>query len=101
MHDDRESCLSFRVITAPPSNGCSYEDTYGNSVYEFNVLREHQRLKIEAESIVLAHDLPEPPVECPGLADLDSRNGNLIEEYFDFLTPTPYIPHLPLITEFI
>ena len=99
MHDDRQSCLSFRVITAPPSNGCSYEDTYGNSVYEFNVLREHQRLKIEAESIVLAYDLPEPPLESPGLAELDSMNGDLSEEYFEFLAPTAYVPHLPQIRE--
>src|SRR5260370_5558593 len=99
MHDDRQSCLSFRVITAPPSNGCSYEDTYGNSVYEFNVLREHQRLKIEAESLLLAYDLPEPPLESPRLAELDSMNGDLSEEYFEFLAPTAYVPHLPQIRE--
>lgn len=101
MHDERQSCLSFRVITAPQSNGCSYEDTFGNSVYEFNVLREHQRLKIEAESIVLAHDLPEPPLESPSLADLDLMNGALSEEHFEFLAPTAYVPHLPQIRELI
>jgi transglutaminase-like putative cysteine protease len=101
MHDERQSCLSFRVTTAPQSSGSSYEDTFGNSVYEFNVLREHQRLKIEAESIVLAHDLPAPPAESPRLAELDSLNGDLSEEHFEFLEPTAYVPHLPQIRELI
>ncbi len=101
IHDERQSCLSFRVTTAPQSNGSAYEDTFGNSVYEFNVLREHQRLKIEAESIVLAHDLPEPPAESPRLAELDSLNGELSEAHFEFLEPTAYVPHLPQIRELI
>jgi len=101
MHDERQSCLSFRVTTAPPSNGSSYQDAFGNSVYEFNVLREHQRLKIEAESIVLTHDLPEPPVESPTLAELDRLSGDRSEEYFEFIAPTEYVPHLPEIREFI
>ena len=101
MHDERQSCLSFRVTTAPQSNGSSYQDAFGNSVYEFNVLREHQRLKIEAESIVLTHDLPEPPVESPTLAELDRLSGDRSEEYFEFIAPTEYVPHLPEIREFI
>ena len=101
MHDERQSCLSFRVTTAPQSNGSSYQDAFGNSVYEFNVLREHQRLKIEAESIVLTHDLPEPPVESPTLAELDRLSGDRTEEYFEFIAPTEYVPHLPEIREFI
>ena len=101
MHDERQSCLSFRVTTAPQSNGSSYQDAFGNSVYEFNVLREHQRLKIEAESIVLTHDLPEPPVESPTLAELDRLSGDRSEEYFEFIAPTEYVPHLLEIREFI
>ena len=56
IHDEKQSCLSFRLMTAPGSRGTSYRDAYGNWVHQFNVLPEHRRLKVEAESVVLAHD---------------------------------------------
>ena len=69
-------------------------------MYQFNVLREHRRLKVEAESVVLTHDLPKP-AESPSLAEFDSRTTTWSEEYFDFIAPTGYVPHLPELREFI
>ena len=59
IHDEKQSCLSFRLTTVPSSRGTSYRDAYGNWVHQFNVLPEHHRLKVEAESVVLAHDAAE------------------------------------------
>jgi transglutaminase-like putative cysteine protease len=101
MHDERQSCLSFRIFTTPHANGTSYCDAHGNSVYQFNVLQEHQRLKIEAESIVLTHELAEPATETVRLAELDSKRNELSEDYFDFMAPTGYVPHLPELRQFI
>jgi len=101
IQDERQSCLSFRVITTPQANGTSYPDAYGNSVYQFNVLHEHRQLRIEAESIVLTHDLPKNGAESLKLAELDSLNEDLSEEYFEFMAPTGYVPHLPELREFI
>jgi len=101
IHDERQSCLSFRITTTPQANGTTYLDAFGNSVYQFNVLREHRRLTIEAESIVLTHDLPESLAESPSLAELDSLKDNLREEHFEFVAPTEYVPHLPELGEFI
>ena len=56
MHDERQSCLSFRLTTNPGSRGTAYRDAYGNWVHQFNVLTEHRRLRVEAESVVLAHE---------------------------------------------
>ena len=56
IHDEKQSCLSFRLTTTPSSRGTAYRDAYGNWVHQFNVLAEHRRLKVEAESVVLAHD---------------------------------------------
>ncbi len=63
MHDERQSCLSFRLTTNPGSRGTAYRDAHGNWVHQFNVLPEHQRLRVEAESVVLAHEASEsrPP----------------------------------------
>lgn len=101
LHDERQSCLSFRIFTAPHANATSYFDAYGNSVYQFNVLQEHRRLKIEAESIVLTHELAQPAAETMRLAELDSRKDELSEEYFDFIAPTGYVPHLPELRQFM
>jgi transglutaminase-like putative cysteine protease len=101
MHDDRQSCLSFRMITAPTSNGAAYRDAYGNSVYQFCVLPAHSRLRIEAESVVLAHDLPEILPEPLSFAELDVLREDLHEDYFEFIAPTEYVPHLPALREFI
>ena len=71
----------------PVSRGTSYRDAFGNSVHQFNILPEHQRLKIEAESVVLVHEAA-GATEDPGtLADFESRKAQLGEEYFDFWRP--------------
>lgn len=101
IHDERQSCLSFRVRTTPHASGTTYRDAYGNSVHQFNVLQEHRRLRIEAESIVLTHELAETAVEGVKLADLDSERDDLREEHFDFIAPTGYVPHLPELLAFI
>ena len=76
IHDEKQSCLSFRLTTTPGSRGTSYKDAYGNSVYQFNVLAEHHRLKIEAESVVLVHESA-GAIEDPGtLAGFDARAPN-------------------------
>ncbi len=56
LHDERQSCISFRLATLPVSKGTAYRDAYGNWVHQFNVLAEHRHLKVETESVVLAHE---------------------------------------------
>jgi transglutaminase-like putative cysteine protease len=101
MHDETQSCLSFRVITNPASRGTSYRDSFGNWVHQFNILPEHQYLKIEAESVVLAHDAPAPPAESMPLSELDSHREELEEEHLDFVVPTGYVPHVAKLDELI
>jgi transglutaminase-like putative cysteine protease len=94
IHDERQSCLSFRLTTTPSSRGTAYRDAYGNWVHHFNVLAEHRRLKVEAESVVLAHDAVEPPGESKTLAEFDANTEQIDEEYFDLVATTAYVPHL-------
>jgi len=101
MHDERQSCLSFRLTTTPGSRGTAYRDAHGNWVHQFNVLAEHQRLRVEAESVVLAHDAGEPQADGTTLAQFDFRSHELDEEHFDFMAPTGYVPHLAQIKELI
>jgi transglutaminase-like putative cysteine protease len=101
MHDERQSCLSFRITTVPHANGASFRDSYGNSVYQFNVIPEHRGLRIEAESIVLTHEVPENSAETLSFAELNAQRDDLYEEYFEFIAPSAYVPHLPVLREFI
>jgi transglutaminase-like putative cysteine protease len=101
MHDETQSCLSFRLITNPASRGTSYRDAFGNWVHQFNILPEHQYLKIEAESVVLAHDAPMPPADSMRLSELDSHREELEEAYLDFVVPTGYVPHVAKLDELI
>ena len=94
IHDDRQSCLSFRLVTDPVSRGTSYRDAYGNWVHQFNIIREHRHLKIESEAVVLAHDLTPPPADSMLLAGLSAKREELEEEYLDFIVPSDYVPHL-------
>jgi len=101
MHDEKQSCLSFRLSTAPSSRGSAYRDAYGNWVHQFNVLAEHRRLKIEAESVVLAHDASGSADDQSTLAEFDSRSSSWDEDHFDFIAPTGYVPHLQALRAFI
>ena len=56
IHDERQSCLSFRLATNPSTRSTAYRDFYGNWVHQFNILPEHRHLRIETEAVVLAHD---------------------------------------------
>jgi len=101
LHDERQSCLSFRLTTSPGSRGTAYRDAHGNWVHQFNVLPEHRRLKVEAESVVLAHGAAEAASDRTTLAEFDSRRDQLDEEHFDFVAPTGYVPHLAPLKEII
>jgi transglutaminase-like putative cysteine protease len=99
IHDETQSCLSFRLVTNPASRGTSYRDAFGNWVHQFNILPEHHHLKIEAESVVLAHDAPAPSPNGMMLPELDSHREELEEEYLDFVAPTAYVPHVAELDE--
>jgi len=99
IHDDRQSCLSFRLTTDPPSRGSFYRDGYGNWIHLFNVLPQHHQLKIEAESVVLVHEAPSIPHDGLSLRELRDLDPPLQEELFDWIAATSYVPHRPELGE--
>jgi transglutaminase-like putative cysteine protease len=99
LHDDGQSCLSFRLSTAPAAQVNSYRDAFGNWVHQFNVLAEHRHLTIETESVVLAHNAVPRPAGVLTLVELDSIRDGLAEDYFDFVAPTGYVPRLSALDE--
>jgi len=101
MHDEKQSCLSFRLTTTPSSRGTAYRDAYGNWVHQFNVLQEHRHLRVEAESVVLAHDPLAGLSESITLKEFDAHSDQMDEEHFDFMAPTAFVPHLSDLKEIL
>jgi transglutaminase-like putative cysteine protease len=101
MHDEKQSCLSFRLSTNPESRGTAYRDSCGNWVHQFNILKEHTRLRIEAESVVLAHEAPAPTTTDAKLADVRQRRDEFFEDYFDYIAPSVFVPYLPQLEDII
>lgn len=99
LHDDRQSCLSFRLVTNPASRVSSYKDGYQNWIHLFNLLQEHRRLRIEAESVVLVHEAPVPELGGATLAELDAMRPDLLEEHYDWVAASAYVPHLPELSD--
>jgi transglutaminase-like putative cysteine protease len=91
--DGSQTCLSFKLHTSPASRASSYIDHWGNWIHGFNVLGEHRALRIETQSVV--HVEPPPvPAQDVTLRAADAMRDELDEE-FDLLTPTGYVPHPP------
>ncbi|HUI57847.1 MAG TPA: transglutaminase family protein [Bryobacteraceae bacterium] len=101
MHDEKQSCLSFRLVTAPNSHVTAYHDSFGNWVHQFNIFQEHHRLTVQSESVVLAHEGPVNGAAPMTLKEFDARGRELCEEHFDFIAATTYVPHLPGLEELI
>ena len=84
---------------SPATQSIAYRDAYDNWVHQFNVSVPYRYLRVEGESVVLAHD-PEPlPADGCSLAELDSRKDALLDDLYDFLAPTDYVLHLPKLRE--
>jgi len=98
--DDQQTCLSFRLSTDPPAKASAYHDPYGNWVHRFNVLAEHRHLRVEAESAVLVHQPPALPDNGMALSEL-AEQANALDEYYDLLCPTVYVPHLTDVGELV
>jgi len=101
LQDDQQSCVSFRLVTAPNSRVTAYRDAFGNWVHQFNIFEEHHRLTVQSESVVLAHGTPANGMPSMSLSEFDAHGKELCEEYFDFVAASTYVPRLPGLEELL
>ena len=100
MQDDKQSCLSFRLSTNPQSRVAATPDYFGNLVHRFNVLPEHRKLRVEADSVVLVQSPEAYPEGGPELGELGELAPDL-DEHYELLAPTDYVPHSPQLPDLI
>jgi transglutaminase-like putative cysteine protease len=91
-HDDAQSCLSFRITTNPQAKAVGRQDFYGNWVHLFHILPEHRYLRVESEAVILVHAQPPAPRSAMPLAQLTAMHDALLDDYFDWITPSNYCP---------
>jgi transglutaminase-like putative cysteine protease len=94
-HDESQSCLSFRVSTNPQSKAIGHQDFFGNWVHLFHILPEHRSLRVETEAVVLVHPQDQLAPSILLLSDLDRLHDTLVDDYFDWISPSQYCPFLP------
>jgi len=92
---------SFQIATNPRAQLYAYTDHLGNAVYHFNVLRDHEELRIEAQAVVEIANLPAIPDHADTL-EWGRYNGyNLSDDQFDLMEPSTFAHITPALQSFM
>jgi len=92
---------SFQITTNPRAQLYAYTDHLGNAVYHFNVLRNHEELRIEAQAAVEIGAMPVVP-ECADDLEWGRYNVyNLSDDHFDLLEPSTFSQMTPALKDFM
>jgi len=95
-----QTLRSFQISTNPRAQLYAYTDHLGNAVYHFNLLREHEELRIEAQAVVeigAIHPLPE---KLDGL-EWGRYNGfNMHDDHFDMIGASKFARQSPELAAF-
>src|ERR1700749_2592440 len=78
-----QTLRSFQISTNPRAQLYAYTDHMGNAVYHFNMLREHEELRIEAQAVVELNQMPAMPEKLDALEWGRYNNFNLSDDHFD------------------
>src|SRR5580704_18517361 len=78
-----QTLRSFQIATNPRAQLYAYTDHLGNAVYHFNLLREHEELRIEAQATVELAPRPAWPERLDELEWGRYNNYNLTDDHFD------------------
>jgi len=96
-----QALRSFQINTNPRAQLYAYTDHAGNAVYHFNVLREHEELRIEAQAVIEISRLPPLP-ETVDMLEWERYNPyNLTSDHFDLLEPSKFACFSPALLAFV
>ena len=91
LTDATQTCTAFELRLTPEANVREYDDFHKNRVHYFDLVAAHDRLDIEAVSIVETRPDTRPlPLAPFAPALLDDPSFGF--EHFDFLSATSYVP---------
>ncbi|HKX65281.1 MAG TPA: transglutaminase family protein [Rhizomicrobium sp.] len=85
-----QTLRSFQISTNPRAQLYAYTDHLGNAVYHFNLLREHEELRIEAQAVVEIASMRPMPDKLDPLEWSRYNSFNLSDDHFDMLGPSRF-----------
>jgi transglutaminase-like putative cysteine protease len=85
-----QTLRSFQIATNPRAQLYAYTDHLGNAVYHFNLLREHEELRIEAQAVVELGQMRVLPDHLDALEWERYNSFNLSDDHFDMLEPSKF-----------
>src|ERR1700759_3661361 len=85
-----QTLRSFQISTNPRAQLYAYTDHLGNAVYHFNLLREHEELRIEAQATVEIAAIKPLPDKLDPLEWGRFNSLNLNDDQFDMLEPSRF-----------
>jgi transglutaminase-like putative cysteine protease len=89
--DNTQQCLKFSLQVIPEAEAHQYDDFSGNNVYYFDVAPPHDKLVIEASSVVETVPMADrPPVPIVPVEELTRSSER--EMYAEFYTGSHYVP---------
>ncbi|HEX3754472.1 MAG TPA: transglutaminase family protein [Rhizomicrobium sp.] len=96
-----QTLRSFQISTNPRAQLYAYTDHLGNAVYHFNLLRQHEELRIEALAVVEMAAMAALPRAVDPL-EWERYNGfNLGADHFDLIEPSRFALLSPMLASFM
>jgi transglutaminase-like putative cysteine protease len=96
-----QTLRSFQITTNPRAQLYAYTDHLGNAVYHFNMLREHEELRIEAQAVVEIGHNPDLPERLDDLEWGRYNSFNLSDDHYDMLEPSKFARLSPALAGFM
>ncbi len=96
-----QALRNFQIVTNPRAQLYAYSDYMGNAVYHFNVLREHEELRIEIQAVVEMAGMPSLLDHVDGLEWQRYNPYNLKLDHFDLLEPSKFTPQSQALSLFM
>ena len=96
-----QALRSFQINTNPRAQLYAYTDHAGNAVYHFNVLRQHEELRIEAQAVIEVLPVSPPPDGLDALEWERFNSYNLTDDHFDLLEPSKFAFCSPSLCHFM
>ncbi len=96
-----QALRSFQIVTNPRAQLYAYTDHLGNAVYHFNVLREHEELRIETQAVIEMTAFKPVPETADPLEWGRYNDYNLSADHFDLMEESKFAHPSPALSDFM
>jgi len=96
-----QTLRSFQIATNPRAQLYAYTDHLGNAVYHFNLLREHEELRIEVQAVVEFANMQQLPERISEADWSRYDQTQMSDDHFDMLGASKFARPSPELLTFM